>query len=850
MRLFRAAILLLTATVASAEHFSGTWTGTHETDYVYCDHLLSDGTAQLVITDFNQSISGTFAWEVEGTEGCNLTARETFNFTFEGSVSGNTFSAALTYPGEGVVGPLVGSLNGNVLNFVVAITGEAPFIILGTATRTGVTSPDIVVSAFPAGMIQTTGEATGTDSFSLTNNSGGSATVSLVTSGSFFTLSETTLTLAARATRVIGIQATPQSAQTAGVSTGQITGSGGVTFPPIRVVLLTAAPPSGTVRLIPPSARQETVAPAGQNPAGSVSFTNSGASAVQAIAVADVPWIVPQLGVITLAPGQPTAVQFQIDRSKRSDADGLVGGAAGKVSLRFLGSASAASTGVIAHATTPVSTVSVKIYDVVQPATSTRNPPPLGNGIAYFIAAFGAKNNTLTDLLLSNRSSTTGNLDFYFNSASLGSATQFLNLPQGVAPNSALIFPSMPKNVFNAAGHIGSLQIRGSSADLSVMAVQLTSTASGSHGTVLPVLRSDAAAAAGERVVLAGIERSTSVRTTIHVQEVGGLSGMIQADFLNAAGEVLVTQAPLQIGGFSALELDVVPAGAIVARISNLPGSNARIAAFALVVDDVTADAWVVSDLIRSRTPAPDSFVVPLVSLNGAVSKRDIYLTNVGESPITASFDAVASVTGRRRAIAHGDVAHPDAAASIAIGPLRTVAPEIPVANGYLRIGAAAGTMAASARVTASKTTGGSYGTGLAAIPTAAALGNGQSMRFTGVDDASAATVASATPGTFRSSLILIETAGQSATVRVTMNFSFASGPKVSGFAAPVKVLQIAAGQMITLAEIGRAVIGSQRDSFGDLSNAQIDVEVIGGSGRVVAVIQSIDNGSGDAIMR
>ena len=55
---------------------------------------------------------------------------------------------------------------------------------------------------------------------------------------------------------------------------------------------------------------------------------------------------------------------------------------------------------------------------------------------------------------------------------------------------------------------------------------------------------------------------------------------------------------------------------------------------------------------------------------------------------------------------------------------------------------------------------------------------------------------------------------------------------------------------MLTRADLGQFLIGPQRSSFGDLWNTQIDVAVLSGNGRVVAFIQSVDNGSGDVLMR
>jgi len=52
------------------------------------------------------------------------------------------------------------------------------------------------------------------------------------------------------------------------------------------------------------------------------------------------------------------------------------------------------------------------------------------------------------------------------------------------------------------------------------------------------------------------------------------------------------------------------------------------------------------------------------------------------------------------------------------------------------------------------------------------------------------------------------------------------------------------------ISDVARDLIGSVRDSFGDLHKMELDVEVTGGSGRVLPFLQSIDNGSGDMVVR
>ena len=129
-------------------------------------------------------------------------------------------------------------------------------------------------------------------------------------------------------------------------------------------------------------------------------------------------------------------------------------------------------------------------------------------------------------------------------------------------------------------------------------------------------------------------------------------------------------------------------------------------------------------------------------------------------------------------------------------------------------------------------------------------MANGQGKRFTGVDDSSAKTVAAATAATYRATLMLIETSGQTATVRVTLRYNFIAGSTVSAQGVSSRDFDIGPSQMMTIANLARTVIGAQRDAFGDLRNMHVDVDVVGGSGKVLSFMEAIDNASGGITVR
>ena len=110
--------------------------------------------------------------------------------------------------------------------------------------------------------------------------------------------------------------------------------------------------------------------------------------------------------------------------------------------------------------------------------------------------------------------------------------------------------------------------------------------------------------------------------------------------------------------------------------------------------------------------------------------------------------------------------------------------------------------------------------------------------------------VAASAPATYRTNLGLIETAGQPASVRVTMRYYFPAGLVLSGYAASAKDFTLSPGQFLLVTDAMKAIIGDARSSFGDLHNVQVEIRVTGGDGRVLGFIQSIDNGTGDTILR
>jgi hypothetical protein len=142
------------------------------------------------------------------------------------------------------------------------------------------------------------------------------------------------------------------------------------------------------------------------------------------------------------------------------------------------------------------------------------------------------------------------------------------------------------------------------------------------------------------------------------------------------------------------------------------------------------------------------------------------------------------------------------------------------------------------------------FGSGVPTVPANFGVTQGQLRRYGGIEDSSLASLVAQRAGTFRTNVGLVETSGQSATVRLTLRFSTGTQPSAVQ-AVVARVIDLAPGQFLQLNRISVEVLGPERDArYGDLRNMQLDIEVIAGAGSVVSYTSSVDNGTGDSILR
>jgi hypothetical protein len=697
----------------------------------------------------------------------------------------------------------------------------------------------VMITRAPSGMMQALGDPPETDVLGVGNAGQNPVTVTLAPSGGFFTLSGNSLTLQPRTAGAITIRAT---ATEPGPYQGSITisASGFARTITVPVRLFIGQRPFGSVR---PGLGSNLIilqGLPGRSHSGQINASNFGTAIMTCMLVADVPWINAPTDIVGVEPRGTKNFAFEVNPSLRADGASPLGASVG--TLFMLNIRGTEDDTAIAETSKTTATV----VDITKASVVPQQPLPLAAGeIASFLAGV-TDINGVSNLFITNRTSNvvSGAQLFYSAVAGSGAAPSLLaGLGQMPASTSAW-FPYAPASVFDVANQTGSVQLRTAQAGQVGLAGHVGAVPDGQnlYVTTLPVLTSTASAATGDTLVFAGVEKSTSASTDLHIQETSGFAGTFTVEFLDRLGALIGTPRNESIGAFGYVALtNVVPTDALSVRVRNTSSGSARLAGYAAVIDASTRDRWTITDP-RRITPSSEVFLpMPAQDNPANVPALDVWVTNTSASPAQVTYSTSSSGPARRRAVRRGSTSSDAngkavlATATLQPGETRqSIFDALP--NGHIRVSGPAGTFAVSGRIkAASPSRPGRFGSGIPALPSTAASPLGVKKQFPLSDDV---------PGSLRS-LLLLETSGQPATVRVTMHFNFPGGSTTTGQATASKTYEVPAGQLLTIPNLSTSILGPSRNDLGRLFNILIDVEVTGGGGRVLSYLQS-GEASGD----
>lgn len=699
----------------------------------------------------------------------------------------------------------------------------------------------IAIVRAPGGMMQIVGAAPETDVLGIGNAGANPVTINLTPSGGFFSLSATSLTIQPRAAGSVTIRA---SATEPGLYDGTITLSiaGAQRTLSVPVRLFIGQQPFGTVT---PGLGSDLIilqGLAGRPHNGVINVSNFGTAIMTCMLVPDVPWINAPREIVGVEPRGTKNFAFEVNPSLRPDGGTPLGAVVGTLSMINL----RGTNGDTSIAETRRTTATV--VDITKASVVPQQPLPLAPGeVASFLAGVSDITGT-SNLFVSNRTSTAVSGAQLFYSAAAGSgALPSLLAGLGQMPASATAwFPYAPASVFDVANQSGSVQLRTVQPGQVALAGLVAHVPDGQnlYVTSLPVLTSATAAAAGEALVFAGVEKSATASTDLHIQESYGSAGTFTVEFLDRLGAMVGATRNESIAAFGYVALtDAVPSGALAVRVRNTSAGSAKIAGYAAVTDASTRDRWTITDPRRIASASELFLPVPSYGNPASAPSLDVWVTNTATSPAEVTFNAGSAPPSRRRAVRRGatasDAIAKSALSTVTLQPgetrLSTFAASVP--DGHIRVGGPAGALSVSGRINASAPPrAGRFGSGIPALPSTVASPAGTRKQFPLSDD---------NPADSPTSLLLLETTGRSATVRATMHFSFPGGSTTTGQATASKEYEVPGGQLLTIADLPRSILGPSRNDLGRLFQILFDVEVIAGNGRVLSYLQSAEP-SGD----
>ena len=742
---------------------------------------------------------------------------------------------------------------------LTAMSGNS--VSTSAVTVNVITQPLIAVSALAGPIVQTAGSGGGTTTYTLTNAGGSSTSITLNQNGTFFTQSPASFTLASGDSQVVTVTGT---AQPAGFQQGTAipVGAGVAAGTQVPIRLLSIAPPAGKVTAKSAKTRVDVSEFAGANPGGTVSYTNTGTTTLQGMLISDVPWIIPQSGIVTIAPGATGTFTFTIDRSLRPDSTSPTGSTRGNLHLVYLNGGSGATGKLTSNDSSSVSVSTVTVVDTVKlPVTNGVTPPPLAaNEVALFVPGIGHVQGSVglfvSDLSVLNPIGTHAITDLKMYYTAVGSSitsAQSAPLPT-VSSNVSVALADVANSVFGNTSSVASLMIRSADADKLAVNANIfnSSNPAGTFGTAIPTFRSDRAVVASDHLVLTGLRADTSTHTNLFIQETSGAPVTVQTEFFDVNGTSLGTRTDTA-PPFVLLQINSqVPSGAVSAIMTNTGAAPGRFLAYATPVDNNSGDNWAVADWARLAGDPPFApTVIPVAGsaqgANNTFFRTDLAIMNSGTSSGSGTLTYFPrGGTPVTKTISLG--AHQSSIITDVIGTTFTM----PSTLGYMTFTPVTGTFAVNSRTFSTDTSGvkpGTFGSGVPAVANASALVPGSFRAIGNLDDAAPATVLAGRPATFRTNMGIMETSGQPATVRVTLRFTFQLA-KVAGIASASKDYNLAPNQFLQVPMVSDVIGDANRATLPDLHEIEADFQVINGPGTAVVYTSSTDNGTGDLILR
>ena len=421
----------------------------------------------------------------------------------------------------------------------------------------------------------------------------------------------------------------------------------------------------------------------------------------------------------------------------------------------------------------------------------------------------------VSDVTILNRGDSEAAVAAFFTPSGSDGSAAFSAVRLVIAPGQQILLADLVASEFRTTG-AGSLEIRGETESLVVSSRTYNDDSAGTFGQRIPAV-ADTTAAGEDALHVIALRNDSSFRSNIGFSESAGRSGRVAWQVFDRAGRVVeegsVEIAPFSHAQFSSLLGTNVQTGRAVIRVAS---GEARIAAYGSIIDNQTGDAiFLPATRPRGSGTAHLAAVVRGEGAEGSFWRSDLWITNL--SPAQAHFDLTWIEAGRepesrRISLAAGESVLGTDILSTLFGAER--------GTGRLAINTAASGWLGVSRAW----TSGSYGQAIPVSDTDEGISAGEARKVIPQLHSS---------DRFRTNVGLAEISGAEALVRLRVVDG--GGRELWG-----TMISLLPGQQH---QISLALAGAP--SF---VNGYAWVDVVGGSGRVLAYGSVIDNRSGDPI--
>ena len=438
--------------------------------------------------------------------------------------------------------------------------------------------------------------------------------------------------------------------------------------------------------------------------------------------------------------------------------------------------------------------------------------------------AFGTR--FLTDVRILNRGSEEVRVQAFLTASGEDGTSSFSAIAIAVSPDQTVALDDIVRNDFRTSG-IGNVEFRGEVGDLLITSRTYNDATDMTYGQFIPAI--DTAEAISEiegSLHLPQLQNTAAFRTNVGVVDVTGSGALVELRVLDDRGQE-VERRDLTLFPFSHIQLPIAGGfgGPVREKLRceiRVVGGLGRVAAYGSVVDNATGDAIFVPAL---RLPLANEPVRILATVrapgaNGTRWRTDLWMFNRSDAPKTLdlTFFPSTTATPMTRQVAlesHSLVAMPDLVGTT-FG--------LDAIDGQLAIdGPDLAEIAVTAR-TWTEAAAGSYGQFIGGRRVSEAIGPG---------DPAVQMIQLESSAEFRTNLGVAEVTGQPA--RVRFRLFDASGREILAADRDLRPNQ----------QLQLSLILMGAPAF---TNGRASLEVIGGSGRVLAYASVIDNRSGDPI--